>query len=72
MRREAQQRYAAISELLSDLHHLDRVTPVDYVPALSKPVRRYWPALRVILIIVSIFLMMLAFGVFAQLAHHVH
>ena len=72
VRRDAQQRYVSISDLLSDLRHLDTVIPVGYVPAPPKPVRRYWPILRVVFIIVSIFLMMLAFGAFAQLAHHVH
>ncbi len=72
VRRDTQHRYASISDLLSDLRHLDTAIPVDYVPTPPKPVRRYWPILRVIFIIVSIFLMMLAFGVFAQLAHHVH
>ena len=71
IRRDAQQRYASIPDLLSDLRHLDTVAPIEYVPAPSKPLRRYWPILRVVFIIVSIFLVMLAFGVFAQLAHHV-
>ena len=71
VRRDAQQRYALISDLLSDLCHLDTVVPVQYVPAPPKRVRRYWPILRVIIVIVSIFLVMLAFGVLAQLVHHV-
>ena len=71
VRRDTQSRYGSIHELLSDLRHIDTVIPIEYVPAPSKPIRRYWPALRIVFVIVSIFLVMLAFGVLAQVAHHV-
>ena len=71
VRRDARMRYASISDLLSDLRSPDTVVPVQYVPAPPKPVRRYWPILRVVFVIVSVFLVMLMFGVLAQLVHHV-
>lgn len=71
VRRDAGMRYASLHALLADLRNLSAVVPAQYVPASPKPVRRYWPVIRVFLIIVAILLVMIIFGVFAQFAHHI-
>ncbi len=71
VRRDATMRYASLEDLHSDLCNLDAVVPVHYVPASPKPVRRYWPIIRVAVIIAVIMIIMIAFGIIAQFAHQI-
>jgi serine/threonine-protein kinase len=71
VRRDAEMRYASLHALLADLTDLSAVVPARYVPAPPKSVRRYWPFIRVFLMIISIMLVMFLFGILAQFAHHI-
>ena len=59
-----------MQDMLYDLGHLDTVTPVDYIPDPPKLGGRYRQAIRIALIVLIVFLFIVAFGVFAQFAHH--
>jgi serine/threonine protein kinase len=71
VRRDPEKRYASIADLLTDLQHLDTVTAIPYGPARPLLIRRYWPIMRVVLLILAIFLLIIVIGILAQLAHHV-
>ena len=69
IRRNPAKRYANIEEMMHDLQHLDEVTPVPYTPETPKAGGRYRQAIIITLIIIAICLIVIAFGVLAQLAH---
>ena len=69
IRRDPSQRYASMKALAADLAHLDQVTPETYVPDPPLIGGRYRQVLSIALLIAIIFLVIIAFGVLAQLAH---
>jgi eukaryotic-like serine/threonine-protein kinase len=71
IRRDAGTRYVCMQDLLHDLSHLEDVIPVDYVPDPPKIGGRYRQVIRIALIVLVVCLCIVAFGVFAQFAHHV-
>ncbi|MGZ3644533.1 MAG: hypothetical protein ACXVCM_11850, partial [Ktedonobacteraceae bacterium] len=70
IRRDPEQRYTSIQELLYDLQHLDDVTVVDYIPNPPRIGGRYRQAIRLALLVLIVCLCIVAFGVLAQYAHH--
>ncbi len=56
--------------MMEDLRHLDEITPVDYIPDPPKMGGRYRQAILVALLVLAICLILIAFGVLAQFAHH--
>jgi eukaryotic-like serine/threonine-protein kinase len=70
IRRDPQKRYASIEDLLYDLQHLDKVTAVNYIADPPRIGGRYRQVIRIALIVLIVCLCIVAFGVFAQYAHH--
>jgi serine/threonine protein kinase len=70
IRRDPEKRYACIQDLLYDLQHLDNVTVVNYIADPPRIGGRYRQAIRIALIVLIVCLCIVAFGVFAQFAHH--
>ena len=70
IRRDPDKRYACIQDLLYDLQHLDNVTAVNYTADPPRIGGRYRQAIGIALIVLVICLCIVAFGVFAQFAHH--
>jgi serine/threonine protein kinase len=70
IRRDPEKRYACIGDLLYDLQHLDNVTVVNYIADPPRIGGRYRQAIRIALIVLIVSLCIVAFGVFAQYAHH--
>ena len=70
IRRDAQKRYASMQELLDDLCHLNNVIPVEYLPDPPLLGGRYRQSLLISLLVLVVCLMIVAFGVLAQWAHH--
>src|SRR5713226_5108548 len=71
IRRDPEKRYQSMRDMLYDLQHLDQITPVPYIPEISRPGKRYQRAVLLTLVIIAICLTIIAFGILAQLAHHV-
>ncbi len=71
IRRDPSKRYTSIDEMAHDLRNLDEVKPVPYQPDKERPGGRYRQALYLILVIIAICLVIIAFGVLAQLVHGV-
>src|SRR5258707_10545297 len=71
IRRVPEKRYQSMRDMLYDLQHLDQITPVPYIPEISRPGKRYQRAVLLTLVIIAICLTIIAFGILAQLAHHV-
>ena len=71
VRRDPGKRYASIQDLLHDLGHLDEVRAVNYSPDPPKIGGRYRQVIRIALIVLVVCLAIIAFGMFAQFAHHV-
>ena len=71
IRRDPSKRYTSIEEMAHDLRNLDEVKPVPYQPDKERPGGRYRQALYLILVIIAICLVIIAFGVLAQLVHGV-
>lgn len=71
IRRDPGKRYASVGEMAHDLLNLDEVVPVPYHPDRSQGGGRYRQAMYVALIIIAICLVIIAFGVLAQVAHGV-
>jgi eukaryotic-like serine/threonine-protein kinase len=71
IRRNPQKRYAQMQDLLHDLTHLDEVTPVAYSPDPPQTGGKYRQIIAIGLITLLIFLIIIAFGLLAQFAHHV-
>ena len=69
IRRDPQKRYKSMRDMMQDLRHLDDIVPINYSPDIPKPGGRYRQAIIVTLIIIAICLLLIAFGVLAQLAH---
>jgi eukaryotic-like serine/threonine-protein kinase len=70
IRRDPEKRYACIQDLLYDLQHLDNVTMVNYIAEPPRIGGRYRQAIRIALIVLIVCLCIVAFGEFAQFAHH--
>jgi len=70
IRRDPGRRYVCMQDLLHDLGHLEDVIPVDYVPDPPRIGGRYRQVIRLALIVLIVCLCIVAFGVFAQFAHH--
>jgi serine/threonine protein kinase len=71
VRRDPGKRYVSMRDLLHDLGHLDEVTAVNYIPDPPKIGGRYRQVIRIALIVLVVCLAIIAFGMFAQFAHHV-
>jgi eukaryotic-like serine/threonine-protein kinase len=71
VRRDPGKRYASMQDLLHDLGHLDEVTAVNYIPDPPKIGGRYRQVIRIAFIVLVVCLAIIAFGMFAQFAHHV-
>jgi len=71
IRREPGKRYTSMRELYFDLGHLDEVIPIDYLPDRPRLSGRYWPIIRIVLVILLVCLAVVAFGIFAQAMHPV-
>src|SRR5712692_4668907 len=71
IRRDPGKRYASIEDMAHDLRHLEDVTPIAYTPEKARPGGRYRQAIYLTLVIIAICLVIIAFGVLAQLAHTV-
>ena len=71
IRRDPGKRYASVGEMAHDLRNLDEVVPVPYHPDRSQRGGRYRQVMYVALIIIAICLVIIAFGVLAQVAHGV-
>jgi eukaryotic-like serine/threonine-protein kinase len=69
IRRDPERRYASMQDLTYDLGHLDKVTPVNYIPAPARLGGPYRQALGLVLIILLVCATLVAFGAFAQYAH---
>ena len=69
IRRNPAKRYTHIGEMIHELQHPDEVTPITYTPEEAKTGGRYRQAIIITLIIIAICLIVIAFGVLAQLAH---
>ncbi|GHO95410.1 hypothetical protein KSF_054580 [Reticulibacter mediterranei] len=69
IRREPEKRYATMQDLLHDLSHLDEVTPRDYLPDPPKLGGRYRYIIRIGFVILSVCLLIIAFGLLAQFLH---
>src|SRR5713226_779970 len=71
IRRDPGKRYASIEDMAHDLRHQEDVTPIPYTPEKARPGGRYRQAIYLTLVIIAICLVIIAFGVLAQLAHTV-
>lgn len=71
IRRDAEQRYARIDQMMYDLRHLNEVTPVDALLTSPKHDGRYRQVIGIVLIVLVVVLGIIALGVLAQLLHHV-
>jgi serine/threonine protein kinase len=71
VRRDPGKRYASMQDLVHDLGHLDEVMAVNYIPDPPKIGGRYRQVIRIALIVLVVCLAIIAFGMFAQFAHHV-
>jgi len=71
VRRDPDRRYTCMRDLLDDLSHLEDVTPITYIPDPPKIGGRYRQVIRIALIVLVVCLGIIAFGMFAQFAHHV-
>ncbi len=69
IRRDPERRYASMQDLLHDLSHLDKVTPVTYIPARPRLGGRYRQAIRIALIVLCVCAGIIACGALAQYAH---
>jgi serine/threonine protein kinase len=70
VRRDPGKRYGCMQDLLHDLGHLDEVRAVNYIPDPPKIGGRYRQVIRIALIVLVVCLCIIAFGMFAQFAHH--
>lgn len=70
IRRDPDKRYATIQAMADDLEHLEEVTPMSYIPDPPLLGGSYRQVVRLSLVIVVILLLLISFGVLAQLAHH--
>jgi serine/threonine-protein kinase len=70
IRRDPEKRYASMHDLLFDLQHLDRVTVVTYSADPPRIGGRYLQVMRIALIVLIACVCIVAFGLFAQFAHH--
>jgi eukaryotic-like serine/threonine-protein kinase len=70
IRRDPEKRYASMQELLYDLCHLNKVIPVEYLPDPPLLGGQYRQSLLISLLVLLVCLMIVAFGVLAQFAHH--
>lgn len=71
IRRDADKRYHTMRDMLNDLTHLEKVTPIPYKPERSQASAARRQALLAALIIIVILLAIIAFGVLAQVFHSV-
>ncbi|TMD62388.1 MAG: serine/threonine protein kinase [Chloroflexi bacterium] len=71
IRRDPSKRYTSIEEMAHDLRNLDEVKPVPYQPDKERPGGKYRQSMYLILVIIAICLVIIAFGVLAQLVHSV-
>jgi eukaryotic-like serine/threonine-protein kinase len=69
IRRAPGKRYPSMKALAKDLANLDQVSPETYHPDPPLIGGRFRPALRIALLTALIFLVIIAFGILAQLAH---
>jgi serine/threonine protein kinase len=70
VRRDPGKRYGCMQDLLHNLGHLDEVRAVNYIPDPPKIGGRYRQVIRIALIVLVVCLCIIAFGMFAQFAHH--
>jgi serine/threonine-protein kinase len=70
IRRDPEKRYACMPDLLYDLQHLDSVTVVTYCADPPRIGGRYLQVIRIALIVLIASVCIVAFGLFAQFAHH--
>jgi eukaryotic-like serine/threonine-protein kinase len=70
IRRDPDKRYACMQDLLYDLQHLDSVMVVSYSADPPRIGGRYLQVIRIALIVLTVCVCIVAFGVFAQFAHH--
>lgn len=70
IRRDREKRYKSMPDMLQDLRNLDEVKPVPYAPDIPKASGKYRMAILLTVIIIAICLIIIAFGVLAQLAAH--
>lgn len=70
IRRDPEKRYASMQALLHDLHHLDEVTALDYLPDPPLFGGAYRYVINIGLITLGIFLFIIAFGLLAQFVHN--
>lgn len=71
IRRDAEERYGRIEQMMYDLRHLDEVTPVDALLVSPKHDGRYRQVLGMSFIVLVVVLGIIVLGVLAQLFHHV-
>jgi serine/threonine-protein kinase len=71
IRRDPDKRYATMQNLLDDLRHLDKVTPMGYVPDPPAVGGQYRQALLVGLMALVVVFGIIAFGLLAQAVHHI-
>jgi serine/threonine protein kinase len=70
IRRDPEKRYACMPDLLYDLQHLDSVAEVTYCADPPRIGGRYLQVVRIALIVLIACVCIVAFGLFAQFAHH--
>jgi serine/threonine protein kinase len=71
IRRDPEKRYKHIEDMLRDLRHLDKVTPVHYTPESRRFGGRTRQVVMLSLVIIAICLTIIAIGVVAQIVHNV-
>lgn len=71
IRRDTDKRYNSLENLLFDLQHVEDITPVAYIPDKPKFGGRYRQVIAISLVILSIFILLILFGILAQSIHHV-
>ena len=70
IRRDPDKRYKSINDMLFDLHHLEKVIPVEYKPDTPRAHIMRQRVILVTLVIISICLATIALGFLVQYLHH--
>jgi serine/threonine-protein kinase len=69
IRRNPHKRYTYMQDLLDDLHHLEKVVPVRYIPDLPLLGGQYRQIISLAFVIIAIFLVLVTCGLLGQFIH---
>jgi serine/threonine-protein kinase len=70
IRRDGAKRYKSLEDMLYDLHHVQDVKPLPYVPDAPRFGGRYRQVIALSLLIFVLILILILFGILAQSVHH--